>query len=81
MELGKQCFVHAHQLTDDSAHDIAAAVATAAVTAAAASRCAVWPYDRGTISTPKPLATLNQAALMLVGKKNTTYRRRLGRLA
>ena len=30
------------------------------------------------MSTPSPLATLNQAALTLVGRKNTTYKRLLG---
>ena len=57
-----------------------AAIATAAMTAATACKCAVWPYERGTMSTPSPLATLNQAALMLVGRKNTTYKRLLGTL-
>ncbi len=48
------------------------------MTAANACKYAVWPYERGTMSTPRPLATLNQAALMLVGRKNTTYSRLLG---
>lgn len=30
------------------------------------------------MSTPSPLATLSQAALILVGRKNTTYSRLLG---
>jgi len=33
------------------------------------------------MSTPRPLATLSQAALMLVGRKNTTYSKLLGTAA
>ena len=48
-------------------------VITVATATAYTSILAVMPYETGTISTPRPAATLSHAVLMLVGRKNSAY--------